>query len=308
MISFIIAAALGAAPAAEISVPGGSIWGTERLHVERDDSTAVFDFRDQVHLEMEDPAEVVLRLTSIAASDNLDRVASAWMVLAEDGSDGAALSAWIGILEPARGRLAGFPVQRRPHTLALSADGEVVAWSDAAGVYVMPLTAPPRPKLVLPRDIDPPLFDVEPLLFDNLDLLDLALDFGAPDISFEIFDLVDLAVEIDEEDDDWDVEAPSPPPPPGAQLLVSPITQLPNPLGSPATLVSLSYRGRHLAAAAGDRVALWSAGATEPTWTGALDGTVTGLSWDGDQASATLASGKVVALPAKQPVASSTPR
>ncbi|MEZ4318378.1 MAG: hypothetical protein R3F61_12780 [Myxococcota bacterium] len=293
-------------PEVRVELDGAALYGSTTLHVEVNGHDTEFDFTDQVHLDPEvhrDSAQLSLRLRAVSASTTLDRVASLWLVLAEEGAEHASLTSWIGILEPGRARLAGFPVEGVPSTLALSGDGDVVAWADAAFVHVVPIVAPPRPKLVYERDVDPPLFDVEPLLLDDLDLTDWS--FGGPDVSLELFDMIDLVTPIVEDIDEPDDEPPTPRTE-GAQRLGTDGVKLRAPPGGGGTVAALSQHGQELAIARGPRVAVWSVASQEARWEGSLEADVTDLrfpgSEDGSEVRATLSTGAVVWIGANGPV------
>ncbi len=292
--------------AASLRVHGGE--DASRLVVEREGADPrVFDFASQVHLPDGVQADdVSLRLTDAVATPTGDRVVSSWALRGE-GSDGPVLAGWIAVLEPERTRLAGFPVDRVPNQVSVSDDGEVVSWSDDAGAHVRSVAPPPRPRVVLPPDVDPPLFEVDPVLWTDLDIVDFGL--GGPDVSLELFDLVDWVQPIDEEPDEPldlgpNVRVWGEPyePGPGAQQLVSPVMDLPLPEGEGAVVATLGLRGRVFAVARGSDVAVWTVGThvQEPVWTGSLPDRIAALTLlegsDTAAARATLASGEVVDL------------
>lgn len=292
--------ALAAPVAVHVETPWGVLSGVDRLQIERDGRATVFDLSRQVCFPdgREAPESVDVRLVAASGSEHLDRVASLWWVLAEEGAERPSLTAWIGILEPDRARLAGFPVAGAPSGLTLSGDGEVVAWAGADTLSVLRIEPPPRPELVYERDVDPPLFDIEPLLLDQLDLLDWG--FGAPDLSYELYDMVDLVVPIEEEPDDTP-DPVEPPPQQGAQRLFGEPIEIALP-GPGDAVAALSHHGEKLAVAAGAQLSLWVVGAREPTWAGALDGEVAGLRFAGAGVEARLVDGTVVKVGPDGPV------
>jgi hypothetical protein len=303
MLPIFLSAFCFAAPSAHPSEDGSL------LVLEEDGVERIYDFASQIHRPDNEGSvsDLALRMTDAAVTPSGDRVVSSWAVRAERPGDDGVLWGWIGVLEPGRTRLAGFPVYGVPTRVSVSDDGEVVTWSDAEGAHVRTIAPPPRPRIVLPPDEDPPLFEVDPVLWGEIDIVDWG--FGGPDIALEVFDLIDWIEPIGEEPDEVILEpgevfwGERPERGPGAQRIVSPVMDLPLPPGEGEVVATLGVRGRALAVARGNEVAVWTVGShvREPMWTGSLSDRIVKLTLLEEQASqaaarATLASGEVVDL------------
>lgn len=316
LIALLPAVVFAADPVSPAPVLRGSEDGS-LLVFETEGGERRYDFAGEVHLpdRVGAAASVSLRFTDAAITPGFDRIVSSWAVRAEatDGTgDDGILSGWIAVLEPERTRLAGFSVDEVPTDVSVSDDGRFVTWADASGAHVRAIEPPPRPRVVLPPDVDPPLFVSEPVLWTDLDIVDFGL--GGPDVSLELFDIDDWIEPISEEADEvvlgpgevfWGEQ---PPVGPGAQRLVSEVMELPLPEGEGEVVATLGRHGRALAVARGSEVAVWTVGShvKEPIWTGSLPERIVKLTLVEDpsatgQARATLASGEVVDLEVDAP-------
>ena len=98
-----------------------------------------------VHVQRRGVEDVALQLLDSDSTATGDRVVTAWIVRGET-ADEPWLSFWIGVTEPNRGSVAGFPLSELPSDLSLSADGHTVRWSSAGHAYSLRLEPAPAPK------------------------------------------------------------------------------------------------------------------------------------------------------------------
>lgn len=125
------------APAAEPVLP--RIEGSRVI----DAATGVVtDVLPSVHVQARGVDDVAIQLLELRADSTGGRVVTSWIVRGERPSH-PWLSFWIGIVEPARGTVVGFPVADFPSGIAFVDGGRAVEWTDENARHHLELSVPP---------------------------------------------------------------------------------------------------------------------------------------------------------------------
>lgn len=103
------------------------------------------DIAPFVHIQRRGVEDVALQLVDVESTPSGDRVVSSWIVRGETDAE-PWLSFWIGVTEPGRSSVAGFPLSELPSELSVSDDGQTLRWISGNLAHTLDLQPAPAPK------------------------------------------------------------------------------------------------------------------------------------------------------------------